>query len=1006
MPRFTFPIPGRRQKQQPVPIASPQQVGGNGGPGLTKAQRILGLTDISVDAHSGANWDAQSNTGIGTNASASETPYAETRSIGVGEHNCQNPEVEVGTIEVELDLDEEESGIMPMALDRKLSNARHQSIADFHDAVSDASSVRRRQSSSTINSFYDKSKQPLRISQQTSSSAMAMGLLNKQPHGVLFNVTDASSPTSSRDDASTRKKKPARLDLSHLLPKVTRQSMLTPSRPTVLGSDMMTKSPSLLSEPGDSLQSPQQPDRQRSFRKNLRSLSSRKTKENLRMESIERRRSDTIHSLYDHYEQQSLYKDSLAEVQEEEVEVPLVLSPEIQDTATSPSAHSLHTPYSTSTGMSGAHSKTSSAYTRNESMPATPLTAVMTPDLHAPVPKFAGADCAESISSRHTRTSKASRRTTHSGFDMDLKKISVLSLSSDSEEDPLEDDTRKTSANSSVFNIDDGPGTPPKTKLPPVPTRARRSESTILQTAKMVEVLGQVKPRKETRPYTASLFPKVPQQSAPPMQTRRSSESAPQTFSRAPVINSRSSSLHPGTAKRKPARTNLRQPSMPNHTIDSVASGTSQVGEHIPWTRDQLEGYSSRPGSQTKAMVHATGSSSSGSSSNDVRTSSVATVSGFTVYESKSTRPVPAEMDALAPARMFRPTQEVGSTTHLSISVASVSDQPTPPVSPASSEFNTQSPTRSTLKESTDGSSVEVTPIRASERDAASSCNGSSPLSKYTTPSPNSTSSRFMAVTRQEEMLLAALRLKRARMRESIIAEFETEERDRVIDAFPVPGGMETTETSSLNRQQLDKAPSHRRQHSSISTLSGFEASLAPRPQPKAGTRHAAGRSSSVQSQRVPKARSVSGSHRRDVSPMFSAQGGSELALDSFPIPERSSMLAPQYHQATKQWSFESGFTAASSQSRLTDTHDGSPPTAGLMPPSRQDKPLRGESSYREMRGRQLARSQSAMGSYPTNIASPSTFMADPRKKAARISAVGGPPGRVGVEMGLWGDDG
>ncbi|KAI6383295.1 hypothetical protein MCOR25_000215 [Pyricularia grisea] len=1004
MPRFTFPIPGRRQKQQPVSTASPQQIGGSGGPGLTKAQRILGLTDISVDAHSGANWDAHSNTGIGTNASASETPYAETRSIGAGEHTYQTPDVEVGTIEVELDLDDEESGIMPLALDRKLSNARHQSIADFHDAVSDASSVRRRQSSSTINSFYDKSKQPLRISQQTSSSAMAMGLLNKQPHGVLFNVTDASSPTSSRDDGSMRKKKPARLDLSHLLPKVTRQSMLTPLRPTVLGPDMITKSPSLMSEPGDSLQSPQQPDRQRSFRKNLRSLSSRKTKENLRMDSIERRRSETIHSLYDHYEQQSLYKDALAEVQEEEVEVPLVLSPEMQDMATSPSAHSLHTPYSTSTGISGTHSKTSSAYTRNESMPATPLTAVMTPDLHAPAPRFSSADCAESISSRHTRTSKASKRTTHSGFDMDLKKISVLSLSSDSEEDPLEDDTRKTSANSSVFNIDDGPGTPPKTKLPPVPTRARRSESTILQTAKMVEVLGPVKPRKETRPYTASLFPKVPQQVQQPMQTRRSSEAASQTSSRPPVINSRSSSLHPGTAKRKPARTNLRQPSMPHHTIDSVASGTSQVGEHTTWTREQLEGYGPSPGSKAKAMAHPTSSSSS----NDLRTSSIATVSGFTVYESKAARPMPAEMDALAPSRKFRPTQEVGSTTHLSISVASVSDQPTPPVSPASSEFNRHSPNTSTLKESTDGSSVEVTPVRASERDAASSCNGSSPLSKYTTPSPNSTSSRFMAVTRQEEMLLAALRLKRARMRESIIAEFETEERDRVIDAFPsVPGAMDTAETSSLNRQQLDKVSSHRRQHSSISTLSGFEASLAPRPQQKAGTRqHAAGRSSSVQSHRVPKARSVSGSHNRDVSPMFSAQGGSDLALDSFPIPERSSMLAPQHHQATKQWSFESGFTAASSQSRLTDTHDGSPPTAGLMPPTRQDKPLRGDQFYRETRGRQLARSQSAMGSYPTNIASPSTFMSDPRKKAARISAVGGPPGRVGVEMGLWGDDG
>ncbi|KAK7942421.1 uncharacterized protein PG986_011534 [Apiospora aurea] len=74
------------------------------------------------------------------------------------------------------------------------------------------------------------------------------------------------------------------------------------------------------------------------------------------------------------------------------------------------------------------------------------------------------------------------------------------------------------------------------------------------------------------------------------------------------------------------------------------------------------------------------------------------------------------------------------------------SDQPTPPLSPTSVDFYIQSPPKSI-----DRSSVSVA-------DATEAHNA-----------------RFMAVTRQEEMLLAALRKKRAIMRENILAEMEGE---------------------------------------------------------------------------------------------------------------------------------------------------------------------------------------------------------------------------------------
>jgi hypothetical protein len=70
-------------------------------------------------------------------------------------------------------------------------------------------------------------------------------------------------------------------------------------------------------------------------------------------------------------------------------------------------------------------------------------------------------------------------------------------------------------------------------------------------------------------------------------------------------------------------------------------------------------------------------------------------------------------------------------------------------------------------------------------------------------------SGRFMAVTRQEEMLLAALRMKRARMREDIIAEFEDDadreehhelRRETTNDSMVNPGGMSRQSSRSTIR--------------------------------------------------------------------------------------------------------------------------------------------------------------------------------------------------------------
>jgi len=86
-------------------------------------------------------------------------------------------------------------------------------------------------------------------------------------------------------------------------------------------------------------------------------------------------------------------------------------------------------------------------------------------------------------------------------------------------------------------------------------------------------------------------------------------------------------------------------------------------------------------------------------------------------------------------------------------------------------------------------------------------------------------SGRFMAVTRQEEMLLAALRMKRARMREDIIAEFEgdMEREENGLQRRTTNDSTSATSSSRVSRQ------------SSNSTMRTTETTgaLSARPQPR-----------------------------------------------------------------------------------------------------------------------------------------------------------------------------
>ena len=424
MPRFAFPLPGRSKKQTPAPSAprhQPQQQQQH----VTKAHKVLGSTYISID--SAKSWDGASNSGLSVSVSESTAPT--THSGGSGRRTVQNQQQQQQQQQHDWDG---ESGVLP----RRIQIDGPDDEDELDGDGSDSSRVLREQpSSSTIKSWYDKSKQPLSVTQQTSASAMAKGLPPKAQR--LLDVENNHSGLKN-------KKKPSKLDLSRLKGD-SRQGKDWEA--SMLGNGYVNRSPSMVS--------PKTPNSAARYRQRLQK---RPTKENLRRQQVEvmpQQISPTtgervsprcppdmteLPSLYKHYEQTSfamiMDQDLAAASGERRHPEPLLERPEQMET---------HIPPTRRREPAQDHQQWSQRTPDDEmpsplrSHPPTPILAPTPQVVHVPTmtkhDQPSPTDCSASISSRHTRTSKASKHTEKSFQTADFIDKSVLMLSSDSEDD-------------------------------------------------------------------------------------------------------------------------------------------------------------------------------------------------------------------------------------------------------------------------------------------------------------------------------------------------------------------------------------------------------------------------------------------------------------------------------------------------------------------------------------------------------------------------------------------
>ncbi|KAF9880578.1 hypothetical protein CkaCkLH20_01620 [Colletotrichum karsti] len=636
--KFTFPVPGRKQKPPFGPIVS--------GP-MSKAQKILGTAEINIDAP--RQWDNASTSGISVSVSESTATYNPSERSRVQQQSEEK--APAGNHRRNNSQWEQESEIVPAYLTNRFSQLNTDAgPRDF----TETSSLTRRGSSSTITSWYDKSKMPLSISQQTSSSSMAKGLPQKA--NELLDIEGNSNTVAPL--ALKPKKKPSRLDLGPLLSRHKHGSLKSLREGNqgnqAPSSDYDARSPSLASVTSPKSTPP--PIQQRTERKLVRRSTYERMVENLssgrpRTGSSSRRGANDISplpNLYEHYEQMSFdqvlgHDGPLAKPDQpmaNAVPTPLRSPPLTEPRKSASVLRPGIRPHQ-------AHAAAPAAKPAPRTSPEIASSAIQQGTLP-------DRDCASSVSSRYTKTSKASKRTSRSITGSDLMERSVLSLSSDSEEDDAFPDTFSSKFTGESQSSDTG-------SLAPSSLRSNRSrEAPSLASRKSV---------KHASFAPTNTYLTIPSKSPP---------------SKAPSPNSRMSSL-PATRYQPPAPSN--RSSM--YSTKSTSTTNSGSDRHV------------RP--------------------------------EYAAQEARATPQKPVQQPQIKPERVVEPPRRMLSTKSSTHSV----DQPTPPLSPTSIESFT-----------TSTESIEA--------------NGGS-------------DSRFMAVTRQEEMLLAALRMKRARMRESLVSEYEEE---------------------------------------------------------------------------------------------------------------------------------------------------------------------------------------------------------------------------------------
>jgi hypothetical protein len=455
--KFSFPLPGRRHatvKDVPAPPLTPLSIGGSNH--LSKAQRILGTSDINVASPS-----------IEEEASWKYPPSRSSRiSISISESTNDNESVPESFAE----RWENESGIFPKGR-RVHGKASSTLLGQTYnpDASTSAPSVGRRlrheDSSSTMRSHYDRQKSPLSISQQTSASSTRDAALRKgfapviqrspllqveasiDPYELQF-AQVVRPPTKGNDRAMENiskekesRKKPAKLDLSMLFPRARRHGGKSP--------DSASTTPSTSSMSTSNSHTPTE-----SMRSKKLSKSKTKSKDSLQSHTTSLRTNDTresephrqaaadLYNLHDHYKQ-AIASPRMSQIPESRVASNRGLPQRKDDvmlfrhdsSATRLTIHSKKPSTGTNPGTPGREPfswrnvRSSMGPQGQESVPF-------------PQPKVAPKPA--SIKSRASKTSKTSRRTNASGIsNSDLQLKSVLSLSSDSEEDNWEQEAMR-----------------------------------------------------------------------------------------------------------------------------------------------------------------------------------------------------------------------------------------------------------------------------------------------------------------------------------------------------------------------------------------------------------------------------------------------------------------------------------------------------------------------------------------------------------------------------------
>ncbi|KAI1077273.1 hypothetical protein F5B20DRAFT_279563 [Whalleya microplaca] len=672
--KFTFPLPGRsaRRHVPTVTVATP----------VSKAEKILGTGDMNLDTpgsmrdHTRA-WETGSTGGISISVSES-TASQSTNDTGLGIWDGDDNRT-AGT-SYGRGLWEQESEIIPRQLHsahgtpgKKLTTKRSAVTigADYRDSMmTDDSLAARRRSGSTVSTFYEPAKVPLAVSQQTSSSAMAKGLPTKA--SALLDMDGLLA-------SGHKKKKPSKLDFSMLRPRSRKdQSSNTPGVGPVLGNNYVMRSPSLISQ-SPAPPSPSSPDGGQRTARRVMKTEPQATHKTPIGQSRPRGTNNVggLHQLYDHYEQMSFRQAGPMDGKKEshsgyKPPLPSAYKP------TSPPNIPLPTPTVKEPNAKWRHARQGSQNSQATAFRAeTPSTLNTRPASSKEYPA--------SVSSRHTRTSRASP-STKSTLEIDRQQSSVLSLSdSDSDSDGgLMDSLPPSSIPSRDPSFRDD------LSVCSDPRQPASSRSSIANSHGSNYAKGA--PFAHLNDYLAipEASPKSQSSRSPSNSTLRSSNSTSTTVTPNSTFlssyqDSRSSVLTTGT-------------------FDSMIP---------PTTKQPSYGVQ-----EAKAVTFMPLAST---------------------VEAASSVSVASKSNSLDDMPSQRIPSRISRHSH-------TSDQPTPPLSPSSVEFYMRTPEQARR---------DSTISNASE----------------------SHNARMMAVTRQEEMLLAALRKKRAVMRENIIAEMEEEGR-------------------------------------------------------------------------------------------------------------------------------------------------------------------------------------------------------------------------------------